>query len=283
MTRCDALQLDFRKKFLLILFGLTAAAVLIALGQANTTRAAPLLEFEVASVKPAKSGSGHGVTGSCHGIDSTHASTQTVPPLGRCVINDARLSHLINMAYDLHSNVLLKAGPDWIARGDERFNIEAKAENPETVTEQQLLEMLQTLLADRFKLRFHRETVEMAGFAMILAKGGPKLKESSSAEVITRFDGGSYKPMRDQPIALTARKYSMPMLADLLSGIGVHGPVIDKTGLQGAYDFALSWDEDAGPDLSTALREQLGLRLEAEKKVPVASFVVDSAQKPAEN
>jgi uncharacterized protein (TIGR03435 family) len=89
--------------------------------------------------------------------------------------------------------------------------------------------------------------------------------------------------MRGQPVALTARKYSMPMLADFLSGIGGHGPVIDKTGLQGVYDFALSWDEDSGPDLLTALREQLGLQFESQRKVPVAFFVVDSAQKPAEN
>jgi uncharacterized protein (TIGR03435 family) len=121
----------------------------------------------------------------------------------------------------------------------------------------------------------------MAGFAMVI-KGGSKLKESSSEEVVTRFGGGSYKPTRGQPVALTARKYSMPMLADL-SGIGGHGPVIDKTGLQGAYDFALSWDEDSGPDLFTALREELGLQFELQRKVPVAFFVVDSAQKPAGN
>jgi uncharacterized protein (TIGR03435 family) len=81
---------------------------------------------------------------------------------------------------------------------------------------------------------------------------------------------------------MKARKYSVAELVNLLSQIGGRGPGIDKTGLTGAYDFTLSWDEDAGPSLSTALREQLGLRLEADK-VPVSYFVVDSAARPSAN
>jgi uncharacterized protein (TIGR03435 family) len=71
------------------------------------------------------------------------------------------------------------------------------------------------------------------------------------------------------------------MLVSVLSGVR-YGPGLDKTGLIGEYDFILTWDENAGPDLSTALREQLGLRLDA-VKVPTSTFVVDSAQKPAAN
>ena len=65
--------------------------------------------------------------------------------------------------------------------------------------------------------------------------------------------------------------------------LGTHGTVLDKTGLTGSYDFELSWDEEAGPSLSTALREQLGLRLEPQKDVPGSFFIVDSAQKPEAN
>lgn len=102
-------------------------------------------EFEVASVKPAKSPAG--VVGGCHGIDSRYGPSETAqPPLGRCVITDARLGHLINMAYDLRSMSLIKGGPDWVTIGSDRFNIEAKAEAPATATEQQLLHMLQRLL-----------------------------------------------------------------------------------------------------------------------------------------
>jgi uncharacterized protein (TIGR03435 family) len=81
---------------------------------------------------------------------------------------------------------------------------------------------------------------------------------------------------------MTARKVSIPALLGLLSGVGGHGPGIDKTGLTGEYDFKLAWDEANGPDLSTALREQLGLRMESEK-VPISTFVVDSAEKPSPN
>jgi uncharacterized protein (TIGR03435 family) len=250
--------------------------------QANASWAAtPPLAFEVATVKPDKSA--NGVTGSCHGSDSIYASAQTVPPLGRCVINSARLSHLIYIAYDLHSTGSIKAGSDWMTSGSERYNVEAQAENPATVTEQQLHQMLQTLLAERFKLKFHRETIEMPGFDLVVANKGPKLKTSSSEDVSMHFGGDFYKPLPGRPVSLRARKYSMQMLAELLSGVGGHGPVMDKTGLTGAYDFELAWDQDAGPDLSTALREQLGLRMEPQKKVPVSFFVIDSAQKPDAN
>jgi uncharacterized protein (TIGR03435 family) len=237
--------------------------------------------FEVASVKLSTSG---GVRGGCHGVDSRYSPNEIVvaPPLGRCVITGGRLGHLIDIAYDLRSVQLIKGGPDWVTGGSERFNIEAKADDPTTATEGQLLQMLQTLLADRFKLKFHRETRDMPGFALVVTRNGPKLQEAKGEEVSTVFGGAlAGKPARGQPISLTARRYSMPMLANLLSQVG-QGPVADKTGLEGAYDFKLSWDETSGPSLVTALQEQLGLRFESQK-VPVSMFVIESAQKPAEN
>jgi uncharacterized protein (TIGR03435 family) len=90
------------------------------------------------------------------------------------------------------------------------------------------------------------------------------------------------KPFPGQPISMKARKVPLPALLNLLTAVGGHGPGVDKTGLNGEYDFELSWDEQAGPDLSSALRDQLGLRIESEK-VPVSVFVVDSAQKPSGN
>jgi uncharacterized protein (TIGR03435 family) len=255
------------------------------LGQALPSKTP--LAFEVASVKPAVDGMG-GVMGGCHGVDSIYAPSQKAgaPSPGRCVIANARLSHLINIAWDLRSMALLKSGPDWIARGDERFNVVAKAEEPGKATEEQLLSMLQTLLIERFQLKFHRETTEMPGFALMRAKTGTKLRESESQEARVTFSGEKSvaikKPAPGRPLSLNARGYSMPMLVNLLSRVAERGPGIDKTGLDGVYDFTLSWDEDAGPSLSTALREQLGLRMESEK-VPVSLFVVDSAQRPSGN
>jgi uncharacterized protein (TIGR03435 family) len=78
------------------------------------------------------------------------------------------------------------------------------------------------------------------------------------------------------------RRFSMTMLTKLLSTFGGQGPGIDKTGLDGLYDFTLSWDDDAGPTLPTALREQLSLKMEPQK-VAVSFFVIDSAQRPSAN
>jgi len=247
----------------------------------------PPLAFEVASVKPATLGR-YGVRGGCHGIDSVYTPGQQAEaaPLGRCVISDARLSHLISIAWGLQTMAQLETGPDWIARGAERFNVEAKAEDPPKTTEAQLLSMLQTLLIDRFQLKYHRETKNMAGFSLVVAKGGPKLQASHAEDARADFsspEGAAVlKPMPGQAVSMKARKYSMAMLLDILSVIGGHGPGVDKTGLTGEYDFTLSWDENAGPALSTALREQLGLRMEPEK-VPVSYFVVDSAARPSAN
>ncbi len=240
------------------------------------------LEFEVASVKPSTSGF-NGVRGGCHGTDSKYSPNETAaaPPLGRCVITDGRLSHLIGIAYSLRSIGLIKGAPDWVISGSERFTIEAKAEDPTKATQAQLLGMLQALLVERFQLKFHREDVDVSGFALAAGKNGPKLQASTSDESSISF-GLSVKPMPGEPIHLTARRYSMPMLADLLSGMGTPGQVRDQTDLTGAYDFTLSWDEASGPSIFTAVQEQLGLRLEP-RKVPVSYFVFESAQRPVEN
>ena len=139
--------------------------------------------------------------------------------------------------------------------------------------------MLQALLIDRFQLKFHLETIEKSGFALVVGKKGPKLQESTAKKFSFVSPGG--KPFPGRPVSLTLRKCSMAMLVNMLSGIGP-GPVVDKTGLPGNYDFELSWDDNAGPSLFSALQDQLGLRLEPQK-VSVSLFVVDSAQKPGGN
>jgi uncharacterized protein (TIGR03435 family) len=200
------------------------------------------------------------------------------------VITDARLSHLIAIAYGV-SMVNLKTGPDWIQRGDLRFNVEAKTDEPLKTTEQQLLTMLQNLLLERFQLKFHEEPGQADGFALTVAKNGPKLKESKSEDPTVLFKGPNGedlgKPSPNQPISMTARKASIATLLNILTFMGC-GPALDKTGLTGEYDFNLSWDDNAGPDVSSALREQLGLRID-KVKLPVSTFVVDSAQKPTPN
>jgi uncharacterized protein (TIGR03435 family) len=146
--------------------------------------------------------------------------------------------------------------------------------------------MLRNLLIDRFQLKFHREMIEKPGFALVVAKKGSfKLHESTAGE--TQLVVG-VKAVPGRPFSFIARKYSMAMLSDLLSGSALDpsgvslGPVIDHTGLAGDFDIELWWDEDAGLSLSAALQDQLGLRLESQK-VQISLFVVDSAQKPDQN
>src|SRR5215469_14918491 len=135
-----------RSKLSLNLGGFLVAALLAAPQAIAQANAAPEpLKFEVASVKVATSGF-NGARGGCRGVDSVFSAQEQerngIPPLGRCRITDARLSHLIGIAYGVSMQVL-DTGPDWIQRGDLRFDVEAKAENPGSATRRQLLTMLQ--------------------------------------------------------------------------------------------------------------------------------------------
>src|SRR5215471_19561550 len=103
-------------------------------------------DFEVASIKPTRL-QGEGVKSACHGIDSKFAPKDLAAnvPLGRCVISSGRLSHMIGVAYNVTMDIL-QAGPGWVIDGQDRFDLEAKAENPATAREADLLSMLQNLL-----------------------------------------------------------------------------------------------------------------------------------------
>jgi uncharacterized protein (TIGR03435 family) len=235
--------------------------------------------FEVASVKVNKNG--NGVIGGCHGVDSKYSAAQlaSAPPLGRCVVIAGRLSHMIGIAWELPMSVI-RGGPDWLMRGFDRFDVQAEAEDPTKTNETQLRAMLQALLIERFQLKFHRETVERPGFALVVGEKGARMKLATGTEMSINF-GDQVKPSPLEPVTLTARKYTMARLASILA-FAAQQPVVDRTGLSGEYDFTLHWDQDQGPTLETAVREQLGLKL-APQKVPVELFVVDSAQKPSAN
>jgi uncharacterized protein (TIGR03435 family) len=243
-------------------------------------------EFEVAAVKQNKTG--NGVSGGCRGIDSKIEANDARAnvPLGRCWIAAGRLSHLMMIAYGVVQIQYIKGEPD-LPWGSERFDIEGKAENPATATEAHLLLMLQSLLEDRFQLKIHREKVDISGSALVVARTGPKVKEAAgrgpavlriSGAAISKFDAVDQKNL-DQNMIL-GQKVTMAQLTNVLANLPASGPVIDATGLTGAYDFKLAWEP--GESLSSVLEEQLGLRLQGQK-VPVELLIIDSAQKPAEN
>ncbi len=258
---------------LTILIAIAAAALSTCVAQT----------FEVASVKPATSGS-NGYSGGCHGIDSVYGSREvaSAPPLGRCLIHDARLSHMIAMAYNLPGMNMLKSekAPDWVAMGADRFDVDAKAEEPAHTTQAQLLVMLQNLLIERFQMKFHREEKEIQGYALILAKGGPKFQESAKDDTEPRLSTALKVP-EGRLQTVNAHKGTMIELAASV-GFVVQQPVVDRTGLTGVYDFKLSFGGENGPEIFSALPDQLGLKLEG-TKVPVSYFVVDSAKRPTAN
>jgi bla regulator protein blaR1 len=196
----------------------------------------------------------------------------------------------------------------------DHFDIQAKvapedAPKLDKLKRGERMEMLQPLLEDRFNLKFHHETREMPVYMLVVAKGGSKLKEASPEGAVP--DGGPpRRGMMMSPGSLEANGAQIDMLAHALSG-QVGRTVIDKTGLTGKYDFDLHFTpqnmppgmgpgpgpgptggspgadappppDTSGPDLLTALQEQLGLKLESEKG-PVDVIVIDHIDKPSEN
>jgi uncharacterized protein (TIGR03435 family) len=168
--------------------------------------------------------------------------------------------------------------------GTERYDITAKAGGPVTIS--QLRAMLGTLLADRFKLSFHRESKMLPVYALLVAKSGSKLRESTE-EGLPAFGPGTGRA------SIPARRVSMAELGGMLSG-PLRTPVIDRTGLSSRYDFTLdlmpylpdntdSREIDWSGPIISALRDQLGLSLEPRKET-IEIFLIDHAEKlPSEN
>jgi uncharacterized protein (TIGR03435 family) len=212
-----------------------------------------------------------------------------VPPLGRCLLIRMTLKDLIDYANSrqlspIQIDAMIKGGPSWANANTDRYDIEAKADDS-SVTKAQLLAMLQSLLADRFKLQLHYETKEVPGYALVVAKNGPKLVESKKPD---QFPTSMGRP--GQIVAMNAN-LSQSLLRVLNAGNLLDGPVVDKTGIVGQYDFTLIWSPEtgnanatdpAGPSLFTALQEQLGLRLEREKAI-VEMIVIDHVERPDAN
>jgi len=276
----------------------TLGLLTLSIPALRAQRIAPNASFEAAVVKPNPEGAPmvHTFSGVnlpvsppplCRGIDSRPYPNV---PLNRCVSRGHTLKWLIAAAYQVRweqIDTLIIGGPNWL--DSDGFDVEAKAESP--ATEAQLHSMLRALLADRFKLKLHREKKEMRVLAMTVAKGGPKLVPSpgdrNCSDDFRACGMGSGASFR-------GKSQTMETLANSLSAWIGH-VVVDKTGLKGLYDFDTGpWrPENAGdnfsaevgaspdttPTIFTALQEKLGLRLESQK-AKVEVFVIDSAEKP---
>jgi uncharacterized protein (TIGR03435 family) len=250
------------------------------------TSPGPDMELEAASVKP--NTTLNGVSGGCRGIDSQLSANDPLAavPIGRCRIVGARLGHLVMIAYDLPQMRQVRGEAD-LPWGNQRFDIEGAAEDASTATRGQLLLMLQSLLAERFRLTIHRESIDQPGHALIVGKNGSKLRKAGgdgetsitiSGAAINKFD--AMEGRRLDRNMIMGRNVSIAQLTNALSLLPDGGPMLDKTGLGGAYDFNLNWEP--GESISSVLQEQLGLRLESQM-VPVDFVVIDSARRPTED
>jgi uncharacterized protein (TIGR03435 family) len=281
--------------------------------------------FAAASIRPIPAGTpiraeALGVV--CHGADGKRQVVTAVKvgidplliaPKGRCVANGVTLQALIGFSYGMaESNV--SGGPNWVRvsgptgldpgtftlRQTTTYAIDAVADDPSTATIEELRQMLQKMLTDRFGLKFHREKRQIQGFALVVANDGPKMKEGK----------GAYEPPRvtfDETLSRSIKGTST--LAELLDILlpPAFGPVVDKTELTGVYQYeflapvppppvpaappgraAQQEIGDLGPpsnsisSLSATLEAQLGLRLQADS-VPVEVLVIDQVERPTPN
>ncbi len=239
------------------------------------------LAFDVVSIKPHQPGD-----------DRWFYST---PSGKRFTAYNQTLLNLIQIAYvdDVMPlpDFVVEGLPGWAER--DRFDVEAQPESGFTPTKQQAMEMLQAMLEERFKLKIRREPRNAPVYALVVEKGGIKMKPSAN-------QSGSRPCPAAAPAPGLQRFCSSTSIAFL--NIRLYGEVrrrvVDKTGLTGLYDMDLRWAPDAlangaplppgaeidtsGPSLFTALQEQLGLRLISETG-QVDAFVAESVERPSEN
>jgi uncharacterized protein (TIGR03435 family) len=281
------------------------------------------LEFTATSLRVLPPGTKMGGVGlACHGSDGVQRIVTVImpgvqdgvkAPLGRCMGSGIFLSTLIEFAYGVAPRQI-SGGPDWSrtigsfltlgSRGaitslgvdardgqfswwrSESFQIEATADDPAHSTLADLREMLRNMLADRFKLRFHREQKQVPGYSIAVAEGGSKMKAVSGEYV--------------ESLLVNQGRSTLDKLARTL-GIFLGGPVIDKTGLLGAYEYAIEVSPPPAPQVAPNVRggaassedvfkyvnsqmeEKLGLRLQIEKVVTVDAMMIDSVEPPTPN
>jgi bla regulator protein blaR1 len=281
-----ASDLNLARRVALAIAVTAALAVPILVGMIGApsiraqSQSANKLSFEVASVKEWVDGKGPADLGNV----SLERSGDRI--ISRCT----NLAALLSYAYHLTMSVPVTGIPSWGKGGcgrtyENTFAIEATMA-PGT-TEEQSRQMMQSLLADRFKLEAHWEKKDMPIFALVIGKGGFKLQPSDPVKDTPRAPGSIGCPPED-PRCHNIAGMSGPIsvLASFLS-LFAGRPVIDRTGLTGNYNTDLNWAGETAtdsplPSLPAALREKFGLELKPEVG-PVNILVIDHVEKPSPN
>jgi uncharacterized protein (TIGR03435 family) len=262
------------------MISITALLLFICISLVNAQVARPP-EFDVATVKAVAITAGQPIN-----INLGTARN------GKVTLGNVTLSDAIRFAYDMGSDAQI-FGPEWIKSGDVRFEIVGQAA-PDT-SQEQLLAMLRTLLAERLKLSTSREKRELPHLALTVARNGPKLASAGTLDDTPPRLGLGRIAHNQMPVSV---------LAMLISRFE-RQIVMNLTQISGFFSINLQWTPELfrgkgpadgspivvngeaidanGPSLYTAIQEQLGLRLEA-RKGPVDVIVVDHAEKvPVEN
>jgi uncharacterized protein (TIGR03435 family) len=254
--------------------GLTELACVAAAAQAPTSARR---QFEVASIRKNDSDRKN---------DSERPRVYVTPfaflPGGRFTASNVTLTDVIVMAYETR-RIQMRGGPPWI--DSETFDIVAKAdETAGEIGKEQWGPLVQTLLEDRFKLVFHRETEERTVYALVVGKTPPKIQPAKEGEQ-KALAPGDLGQMNFQGMPISG---FVNTLANIL-----HTPVVDGTGLKGSFDFTIDpmqlsdKTQPVTPDtwpalVLTAVREQLGFKLE-KQKASLEITVIDHAERPSDN
>jgi uncharacterized protein (TIGR03435 family) len=267
------------------IFGLTIITQSAARAQTQAQTAAaisPTFQYEVATIKPGKDPSeGWGL-----GYDGDTLRGHNIS-----------LLFLVKFTFGIYENYRIVDAPKWL--DSTTYDISAKIDGPtmealkKLPKEQQNRargQMLQDLLAERFQFAAHRETKELPVYFLVVGKNGPKLPEAKPDP--NGPNNAFWSPrMKDGIVTSTAHNMTAEGLANYLTG-PMSRTVLDKTGLTGTYEFTLRYTPDNAPEpipggadapyLSTALQEQLGLKLESGKG-PVEIIVIDHVERPSGN
>jgi uncharacterized protein (TIGR03435 family) len=233
--------------------------------------------FEVATIRPSKPDT----PGKVFRVQGRRFSTV-----------NTTLSDIISFAYGTHPKQLVGA-PAWVET--DKFDIEAQPDGEGAPSDKQWKIMWQKLLAERFKLSFHRDMKELSVYVLSVSKTGQKLTENKDDP--NGLPGLWFTGLGK----LNVRNATMEDFAGLMQSAVLDRPVLDQTGIAGRWNFTLNWTPDdsqfasfgvkippptdaanAPPALYTAIQEQIGLKLDA-TKAPAEVFVVDHVEKPSEN
>jgi uncharacterized protein (TIGR03435 family) len=241
---------------ILVVLMLALIPAVHCVGQAQST-------FEVAVVRPSKGNPEDGFW--------------SPPGVGKFTAHNVPLTRLLILAYGVNDEQIANK-PSWLE--SDLFNLEAKPAAGIALNREELKPMLQALLQERFHLAIHTEDRATPGYALTVARGGPKLQPTKG----TTFPGFRVHVNREQ---LNGLNWSMPFFAATLQQVSGR-PVVDQTGLTGSYDIKVQFSPDLSsdspfPSLFTALDETLGLKLKPQK-VAIKFLVIDHVDRtPTEN